>query len=254
MPDNVDFDAQVAGIAALDEPIRRALYRFVVTQPAPVSRDQAAEGVGVPRHVAKFHLDKLADQGLLEVEFRRPPERRHQGPGAGRPAKLYRRAARELRVSLPERRYDLVGEVLAEAIVRAEHDGVPLEAAVDQAATHMGRTLADQVRPAARDRAGLVAAACAALKVHGYEPRLGADGTVTLVNCPFHRLSERYTELVCGINRSLISGLLASLAPASPGSRPGLVARLDPAPGRCCVTIQPARRRAPPDPTATAPP
>src|SRR6266545_3639861 len=94
-----DFDAQVAGVAALDEPVRRALYRYGVAQPGLVSRDQAAEGTGVPRHVAKFHLDKLAEGGLLEVEFRRPAGR--GGPGAGRPTKLYRRSSRELWVRRP---------------------------------------------------------------------------------------------------------------------------------------------------------
>lgn len=67
------FDARVSGIAALGEPLRRALYRYVAGQPSPVSRDDAAEGVGLARHVAKFHLDKLADDVLLDVEFRRPP-------------------------------------------------------------------------------------------------------------------------------------------------------------------------------------
>src|SRR6266516_1829235 len=123
-----DFDAQVRGVAALAEPMRRALYRYVVDQPRPVSRDQAADGVGVSRHVAKFHLDKLQDEGLLEVEYRRPPGR--GGPGAGRPAKLYRRSSRELAVSLPERRYELAGRVLVEAIEDAEHDGVAIAEAL----------------------------------------------------------------------------------------------------------------------------
>lgn len=240
MPDDLDaqFDAQVAGIAALDEPVRRALYRYVVAQPDSVSRDQAAEAVGVPRHVAKFHLDKLADQGLLEVEFRRPPERQRGGPGAGRPAKRYRRARRELRVSLPERRYDLVGEVLAEAMLAAKRGDVALEAALDQAAAGMGRALADQAREAARDPADLLDAARSVLAAYGYEPRPGAGGSLTLANCPFHHLARRYTELVCGINLALINGLLSGLAPA--GTASGLAARLDPAPGRCCVTVRPA--------------
>src|SRR6266545_876983 len=170
-----DFDAQVAGVAALDEPVRRALYRYVVAQPGLVSRDQAAEGTGVPRHVAKFHLDKLEDDGLLEVEFRRPAGR--GGPGAGRPAKLYRRSPRELAVSLPERRY---------------------------------------------------------------EPRTDPDG-LTLTNCPFHALARDYTDLVCGMNLDLVDGLLARL------ERANLEARLDPAPGRCCVTVRrrPARKETP---------
>ena len=87
-----DFAEQVAGVAALAEPVRRDLYRFVVAQAGPVSRDQAGEGVGVPRHTAKFHLDKLVEEGLLDTEFRRLGDR--QGPGAGRPTKLYRRSRR----------------------------------------------------------------------------------------------------------------------------------------------------------------
>ena len=55
-----------------------------------MGRDQAAQGVGVPTHTAKFHLDRLVDEGLLEVEFRRLSGR--TGPGSGRPAKLYRRS------------------------------------------------------------------------------------------------------------------------------------------------------------------
>ncbi|MEX0784595.1 MAG: helix-turn-helix domain-containing protein, partial [Dehalococcoidia bacterium] len=89
-----DFDSRVARIAALGEPVRRALYRFVGAQPRPVSRDEAAEGVGVPRHVAKFHLDRLEEDGLLDAEFKRPPGR--TGPGAGRPSKLYRRSPDEV--------------------------------------------------------------------------------------------------------------------------------------------------------------
>src|SRR5680860_1382324 len=74
-----DFDARVTEIAALGEPVRRALYLWLVAQPEPVTRDDAAAGAGVARHVAKFHLDKLVDEGLLEVEYSRPPGR--GGPG-----------------------------------------------------------------------------------------------------------------------------------------------------------------------------
>ena len=90
---------QAASIGALAEPVRRALYVFVVAQHDAVSREQAAEGVDVPLHTAKFHIDKLVEEGLLDVEFRRLTGR--TGPGAGRPSKLYRRSTRELSVSLP---------------------------------------------------------------------------------------------------------------------------------------------------------
>src|ERR687896_1101341 len=87
------FARRVTMLGALSDPVRRALYRFVAEQPGAVSREQAADGVDVPRHKAKFHLDRLVDEGLLVTEFRRLTGR--TGPGAGRPAKLYRRVRKE---------------------------------------------------------------------------------------------------------------------------------------------------------------
>src|SRR6476661_2902690 len=122
--DDEGFASRVAGVAVLAEPLRLDLYRYVVAQPEPVSREQAAEGVGVPRHTAKFHLDRLVEEGLLDTEFQRLSGRR--GPGAGRPAKLYRRSGRELSVTLPARRYDLAGQLLAQAIDDSTRDGTPV--------------------------------------------------------------------------------------------------------------------------------
>jgi predicted ArsR family transcriptional regulator len=219
------FDQQVNSVAALGEPVRRELYRYVVAQSEPVSRERAATGVGVAHHVAKFHLDKLEEDGLLEVEYRRPPGR--TGPGAGRPAKLYRRSARHIAVSLPERRYDLAGHVLAEAVDAAQRAGLPLDHLISEAAHAAGAALAEQADSRPADPLGALTEALAA---NGYEPRL-ADDRMTLANCPFHDLAASHRELVCALNLDLINGLLGTLGPA------GLSARLDPAPGRCCVTV-----------------
>jgi predicted ArsR family transcriptional regulator len=227
-----DFDVRVSGIAALGEPVRRALYAFVAAQPSPVNRDQAGEGVGVARHVAKFHLDKLVEDGLLEVEFRRPPGR--GGPGAGRPAKLYRRSSREVAVSLPDRRYDLAGRLLARAVSEAAHSGVPVADALHAAAADTGRTLGRDARARAGarpSRKALTGAVCAALAELGYEPRPEA-GEVRLANCPFHVLAAEYTDLVCSMNRDLLTGLLEGLG------HPGLRALLEPEPGMCCVRLR----------------
>ncbi len=222
-----DFADRVAGIGALAEPARRALYRYVAAQPEAVGREQAARGTGMAIHSAKFHLDRLVAEGLLEVEYRRLSGR--SGPGAGRPSKLYRRSTRELAVSLPERRYDLAGQILAEAVDRATHEGLPVGDAVHEAATEHGR------------RAGAAAAAppgpelarlAGALAGYGYEPR--ADpGRLVLANCPFDALAREHTRLVCGLNRAFVSGVADGL-----GCQ-GLEARLDPVPGLCCVQVRP---------------
>ena len=228
-----DFPSRVASIAALAEPIRRALYLFVVAQPEPVTRDEAAEAVGVAHHVAKFNLDKLEEEGLLEADYARAPGRR--GPGAGRPAKRYRRAPHEIEVSLPERRYDLAGELMAQAIVTAEETSSGVGDALTATAREAGRALGQQVRElaGARPRKGvLVEAVTDVLTEQGYEPR--TDGsTITLANCPFHALAQHHTDLVCGMNLDLLEGLLDGVG------HDALRARLSPAPGRCCVTIEP---------------
>ena len=235
------FDERIGRFAALGEPVRRALYRYVATQAEPVSRDQAATAVGVARHVAKFHLDRLEADGLLETSYSRPPERR--GPGAGRPAKRYRRAAKEFSVSLPERSYDLAGRVFARAIVTASTSGTTIHHAMQQAARGQGHELGETVK--SRLDGGADSSTCEhvvrdVLAEHGYEPR-DEGNVIRLANCPFHALAEDYRELVCGMNLDLISGLLETC------EHDDLQARLDPAPGRCCVALdrQPGARTAP---------
>ena len=143
-----DFLERAAGIGALADPLRRDLYLYVCAQDHPVARDEAAEALDVPLHKAKFHLDRLADDGLLDVEFARLTGR--SGPGAGRPSKLYRRAAREIAVSLPEREYELAGRLMAEAIAESGRSGTPVLEALRQVAAEQGRTLGQAALAAAR--------------------------------------------------------------------------------------------------------
>lgn len=238
MSDEDELAEQVAGVGALMEPARRALYRYVAAQPDAVSREQAAKAVDLPLHTAKFHLDRLLQEGLLEVEFRRVSGR--TGPGAGRPAKLYRRSSRQLSVSLPERRYDLAGDVLATAIERSLDDAVPIAEAMREVADAEGRRIAAAVADGSTSRApggahGLhrdnLVRAAHVLARHGYEPRI-SDREIHLVNCPFDRLATRHTALVCGMNLALISGIIDGL-----GLR-GLSADLAPQPGFCCVKVR----------------
>jgi predicted ArsR family transcriptional regulator len=228
-----DFDHRVAGVAALGEPVRRAIYRYVVAQPGPVSREQVAVGVNVAHHVAKFHLDRLERDGLLEVESARPPGRR-PGPGAGRPAKLYRRSSRELGVSLPERRYDLAGHLMARAITDAERDNVPVTQTLQRAARDAGRSLgAHACQLAGREPgpAATLATLHQVLSQSGFEPR-AAGPDVVLTNCPFHKLARTYPDLVCAMNLDMINGVLDELGDLD------LEAGLDPAPDRCCVLLR----------------
>ncbi|HEX5465276.1 MAG TPA: helix-turn-helix domain-containing protein [Candidatus Limnocylindrales bacterium] len=250
LPDRDDIRA----VAMLDEDVRRALYEAVIRSGRALSRDEAAAAVGVSRALAAFHLDRLVEAGLLTPEFRRLSGR--TGPGAGRPAKLYRRAERDVVVTLPERRYELAAELFATAL-DAAGSALPPER-LREAARDLGHVEAGEAGEAggaedvgeareagetgegpgqatpdadperARDRL------MAALQAQGYQPREAEDGAIRLANCPFHALVEGHEQLVCGMNLALVEGIVERCGGA------GYVARPDPQPGWCCVAIESA--------------
>ena len=222
----------IEALALLDEPVRRSLYDWVIAQGRPVGRDEAARAVGISRALAAFHLDRLVDEDLLVTEFKRLSGR--TGPGAGRPAKLYRRSDREVAVSLPDRRYEAAARLLAEAMEAMSAAGPPpaLQASADRLGREVGAAARRRAgpRPGRRQRR---TALVEALREGGYEPCETASGEIRLGNCPFHALVDEHRPLVCGMNLALSNGLLGGL-----GDR-DFEARLDPQPGQCCVALAP---------------
>jgi predicted ArsR family transcriptional regulator len=228
-----DFEKDVVGIGALADPVRRKLYDYVCAQAEAVGRDEAAEAVGVPRHQAKFHLDRLEADGLLTTDYVRLTGR--TGPGAGRPAKVYRRAEREIAVSLPARRYELAGRLMADAITESMRTQTPISDALRTTAAARGRELATAPHSSRELADGdVLDLAMDVLAEHGYEPRREAD-RVVMTNCPFHSLATTHTELVCEMNHALITGITDALAPDR------ICACLEPGENRCCVVLTPAQ-------------
>jgi predicted ArsR family transcriptional regulator len=219
----VSAEDEVTRLAALDDPVRRRLYAYIRGSAEPVSREDAAEAVGISRSLAAYHLDKLAEQDLLATSYRRPEGR--SGPGAGRPAKVYV-AQGEVSFSFPPRDYLLAADLLAEA---AATSGEAL-AALDAVATRAGRGLGEGV---GEGRQGSLRDALAS---RGYEPFEDEGGVIRLRNCPFHRVAQQHRDVVCRMNQAYLEGLLEGL------DREDVTASLEPEPGRCCVAIR-ARAR-----------
>lgn len=222
--------SDIQAVALLDEPARRALYDAVIGASEPLSRDQAAASAGVSRPLAAFHLDKLVGAGLLEVEYRRLSGR--SGPGAGRPAKLYRRGSHDVAVSLPDRQYEVPAQLFATALEQLA--GPEPNDGLRRAAHDLGQ----EVGAAARQRSGprpsrrrLREELEATLEDRGYEPAETPSGEIRFRNCPFHSLVENHRDLVCNMNLALADGVLDGLGDDR------LSARLDPQPGQCCIAI-----------------
>ncbi len=210
---------QISAISAISDPGRRALFEFVRRSEQPVSREDAAAEAGIPRSTAAFHLDRLVDEGLLEVQFKRLGEK--TGPGSGRPSKLYSATNGEISVSIPARRYELAGELLAAAVEESDRSGVAVRDALTSIAENAGRELGAQ--------AGSLDAA---LESCGYEPQDDGAGGMLLTNCPFHRLATKHTDVICHANLGLLQGVAEGTADTD-----HTVEFVPATNGHCCVRI-----------------
>jgi predicted ArsR family transcriptional regulator len=218
-------ERNVRAVSLLDEPVRRHLFDWVLAQNRPVGREEASRALKISRPLATFHLDKLADAGLLESGYQRLSGR--VGPGAGRPARVYWRSPREFNVNVPERNYERAAELFATAL-EAHTGGLPTP--LRQAAGELGEHLGEQEHARSSTRRLMDA-----LESGGYEPQVDEAGAIRLLNCPFHALVEEHRPLVCGTNLALAEGLArgAGVSDMKPV--------LDSQPGYCCVSFRPAR-------------
>ena len=215
-------EQDLVALGLLAEPARRRLYGWVTAQDRPVGREEAANALGITRSLATFHLDRLADAGLLDSGYRRLSGR--VGPGAGRPARVYWRAERALQVSLPDRRYERLAHLFASALEGFDPEAAPLREAAHQLGERLGAAEASG-EPAERLLAALVAG--------GYEPMTDEAGVIRLRNCPFDALADAHRPLVCGTNLALTRGLVDGTG------GPAVTPALDYEPGRCCVAFLP---------------
>ena len=226
--DRAGTDDQLAGISNLSDPGRLALYRAAAAHRSGISRDEAAEEVGISRSLAAYHLDKLVEVGLLDARFERRSGR--QGPGAGRPAKVYEVSLRQFQVSVPPRDYELAARLLAETL--DEEADAPTRSALHRRARAAGEALGAEARQHCSD-GGIVRCVRDVLAARGYEP-YDDDGVVRLRNCPFHTLSAQHRDLVCGMNLALMEGMVDAIGADR------ISPRLDPRPDECCVAFEPS--------------
>ena len=191
----LDEGQRLSALAALGDPVRKRLFELVSDSGTALSRDDCAAALGLPKSTIRAHLDKLVDEQLLRVEFRKIGAR--TGPGSGRPTKLYATARCEVSASVPPRHYDLAASLLAAGVQHSIDTGVGIEESLAQVAREEGL------------RMGRVAGDIQTLLAEtGYSPESDGDGGTIMANCPFHRLSQDHQSVVCALNGALLGGAL----------------------------------------------
>ncbi|MGY4099928.1 helix-turn-helix transcriptional regulator [Nocardia sp. R16R-3T] len=226
-------ESAITAVAALDDELRRGMYWFIRRAGRPVTRDEAAEQVAISRKLAAFHLDKLVGAGLLRARYEQVGGIRR----VGRAPKVYEPTDTEVRVNIPERRHEVLADILMDAVLTEGSGETAREAAERVAAERgeaIGQVMRDQVRPGRLGTERALALLHTLLAEHGFEPARTASDCIRLRNCPFHPLAARAPELVCGLNHAYLAGLLTGLRADT------VAAELAPKAGECCVQLRPA--------------
>jgi predicted ArsR family transcriptional regulator len=222
-----DLRRSVEAVASLEDETRRELYLYARGEDGPVTRDAAAARVGISERLAAYHLDRLVEVGLLRAHYARKPGR--SGPGAGRSSKYYEPSELEVDLSIPERRYAFMGEMLVAGIAEADRGEPAREAAIRVMGEH-GVAVGRDARPQTRRKASLRAVRQILARA-GFEPFERSKGTITLRNCPYAQLSRQAPEVVCRMNHAFVEGILQGMGEGS------FEAVLDPREGECCVRV-----------------
>ncbi|TQM32028.1 helix-turn-helix transcriptional regulator [Nocardia bhagyanarayanae] len=223
-------ESAIGAVAVLDDELRRRMYWFIRRAHHPVTRDEAAAEVGISRKLAAFHLDKLVDAGLLRAHYEAVGGVRR----VGRAPKVYEPTDVDVRVSIPERRYEVLAEILMDAVLGEGADETARDAAMRVAGRRgadIGRAERDRVKPGRLSTERALTLVHSLLGEYGFEPSRESPSCVRLRNCPFHPLAQTAPELVCGLNHAFLSGVLTGLEAAS------VRAALVPRAGECCVEL-----------------
>lgn len=170
----------------------------------PLGVKEAAERTGLHPNTARFHLDGLAEAGLVQKE-------KGESGGPGRPRTLYR----AVETSEGVRSYRLLARMLTSLVAGTMPD--PSGAAIE-AGRAWGAYLADRSAPFEK-----VGAEEAMERLSGFLTGIGfesrpdlAENLIRLVHCPFREIAEEHREVVCPLHLGLIQGALTEMgAPLS---------------------------------------
>lgn len=223
----------IDSVSVLSEDSRRRMFVFIRRAGRAVTRDEAAASVGISRKLAAFHLDKLVDAGLLRARYETPGGIRK----VGRRPKVYEPTDAQISVSIPERRHELLADLLLDAVLTEGADESAAQAAVraaERRGRRMGEAARDETRPGRLGPERGLTACERLLDAYGYEPVREAPTELRLRNCPFHPLTAKAPDLVCGMNHAFLGGYLNGLEVN------GVQAVLAPEPGECCVRLGPS--------------
>jgi predicted ArsR family transcriptional regulator len=227
--DTRHLDATLGDLAAiLGDPTRRGIYLAVRESAGTTTAPRLAEEFGIHPNVARHHLERLLSEGYVE-ETAAPTTGE---PHPGRPPRHYRATGKEIAVSYPPRRFDLLAELLVRVIEQLDTDVAPQIA--EEVGVRFGTELAGTLGLAGdRDPEAALRTVSGALETIGFGVAPGpADRSLLTSHCPFGQTAADHPEIVCRIDQGIVRGLMAAAA----GSTARVVVGPHEGPDDACVT------------------
>jgi predicted ArsR family transcriptional regulator len=202
MPEPAPIDVH----KALADDTRYRLYRYLRLSGRPVPVRELAARLSLHPNTVRPHLRRLEEVGLVASEARK-------GATVGRPQTVYVALDTEDREG---RDYRLFADILSGLLTAPRQRARAQEQAREWGAYLVGRAAP---KPGARKITGQnLAVIQEALAEAGFTPRFrrrkgGKTVEITLRDCPFRELLEDHRDLVCGVHRGLLEGILGGARP-----------------------------------------
>ncbi len=200
---------KVAGV--LGDPTRYAIYQSIMaSNKTAVTAQEVAEQFSLHPNVARIHLNKLQEIGLLVSQ----PEKSGRG---GRPVHTYAVTGQAVSVTVPNRDYELLANLMSEALNLVGPEGLRALVSVGR---NFGEKLAAEaagssgLNPLWASEADLVDLAAQALTMHGIgvEAVRDDDGArLVLRNCGFREVALRHPGQVCHLCEAVVGGVMETL-------------------------------------------
>lgn len=203
--------------AVLADPTRYSIYQYVLNATRSVSVAEVAEKFGLHPNVARLHLGKLVDIGLLLAHAAKT------GKG-GRPGYVYGPSGHAVSLTVPARDFQLLADLLVQSLALLGEGG---KEAIDQIGRTFGRRLAREAVESARAQGDgdktqeeFLDVCVNALQRLGVQAIItrGIDGASNLVlrTCGFQEVAAEHPEQVCHMCKAMVEGISTAVLEAQP--------------------------------------
>ena len=212
--DKKTFENRISDLtSALGDPTRRAIYIAVRESAEPLTTTTISNVFDIHPNVARHHLHRLTEDGYLRVSATRG----RSGPGAGRPAKGYEATSKEVSVHFAPQRSEMLVELLMKVLEKVSKDD--LSGIAEEVGRQYGKELAFEI--GVQEETGYDAAVQSVAKAmtglgFAMDPDISGQRLLTS-HCPFGEAASNHPEVVCSLDRGIVSGLFGQLSvPCTP--------------------------------------